>query len=172
MLFSELTGLTDACNLLLSESQEFDDDSFGLHSFELLEIDVAYPLVPQLNVGVDSLTPGIHCRFHLMRVEDEHLTFSPTTCDKSVTFFFNESSSIIEANLHALFHNLADRDKIFCYCWNMQDIVDVGLIALFAEWDITNILKGVNCVISFPHSRVVRAFVALRTNLHETSCDS
>ena len=89
MLFSELTGLTDACNLLLSESQEFDDDSFGLHSFEILEIDVAYPLVPQLNVGVDSLTPGIHCRFHLMRVEDEHLTFSPTTSDKSA-FFFDE----------------------------------------------------------------------------------
>ena len=46
MLFSELAGLTHACNLLLSEGRESDGDSFHLHSFELLEIDVAYPLVP------------------------------------------------------------------------------------------------------------------------------
>ena len=108
VLFSELTSVTYASNLLLSEGRESDDNSFRLHSFELLEIDVASPLVSHLYVGVGSLTLGIHCIFHLVRVEDEHLTFSPTTCDKSVTFFFNESSSIIEANLHALFVYLAN----------------------------------------------------------------
>ena len=46
VLFSELTSVTYASNLLLSEGRESDGDSFHLHSFELLEIDVAYPLVP------------------------------------------------------------------------------------------------------------------------------
>ena len=46
MLYSELAGLTYACNLFLSECRESGDDSFRLHSFELLEIDVVYPLVP------------------------------------------------------------------------------------------------------------------------------
>ena len=45
VLFSELAGLTHACNLLLSEGRESDDNSFRLHSFELLEIDVADPFV-------------------------------------------------------------------------------------------------------------------------------
>ena len=106
VLFAELASLTYTYNILLSESREFDDDSFQLHSLELLEIDVAYPLVLQLYVGVGSLALGIHCRSQLVRVEDEHSTFSPTTSDKSA-FFFDEASSIVEANLHALFNYLA-----------------------------------------------------------------
>ena len=35
-----------AWNLLLNECRETDDESFRLHSFELLDIDVTYPLVP------------------------------------------------------------------------------------------------------------------------------
>ena len=45
MLYSELAGLTYACNLFLSECRESDEDSFKLHSFELLENNVSYPLV-------------------------------------------------------------------------------------------------------------------------------
>ena len=60
---------------------------------------------------------------------------------------FLRSTSIVEPNLHALFHNLADRDQILRCCWNMQDVLDVGLIAVFAEWDITDILNKVNCAI-------------------------
>ena len=39
----------------------------------------------------------------------------------------------------------------------MQNILDVGLVALFAEWDIADMLNGVNSVIpSFYISRSVR----------------
>ena len=45
MLFTELAGFTYACNLL-GKGRESNDDPFRLHSFELLEIDVADPFVP------------------------------------------------------------------------------------------------------------------------------
>mgnify|MGYP006889216670 CR=1 FL=1 len=107
MLFSELTGLTYTCNLLLSECRESNDDSFRLRSFQLLYINVAYPFVPYLYVGVESLALSIHGQFNPVRVEDEHMTISPTAHDKSA-FFFDEASSIVEANLHALFDYLAN----------------------------------------------------------------
>ena len=83
-----------------------------------------------------------------MRVEDEHLAFSSTTRHDSA-FLYNEveASYVIEANLHALVHDIADEDQILLYCWKMQDVLDVGLIALFAEWDITDMLNRVTCVI-------------------------
>ena len=75
----------------------------------------------------------------------------------SPTFLFDEASSIIEPNLHALFHDPADRDQILHYCWNMQDIFYVGLITLFAEWDIADMLNGVYCIIpSFNKYRLIR----------------
>ena len=107
MLFAEFSGFAYTCTLFLDKGRESDDDSFGLHSFELLEIDVADPFMPQLYVGVGSMALGKHCRFHLVRVEDEHPTLSATASDKS-TFFFDEASSIVEANLHAVFDYLAN----------------------------------------------------------------
>ena len=107
MLFPELAGFAYTCHLLFSKIRESDDDSFRLHPFKFLEIDVADSFVPQLYVGVDFPAHCIHNRFHLVRVEDEHPTFSPTPSDESA-FFFDEASSIIEADLHALFDYLAN----------------------------------------------------------------
>ena len=86
---------------------------------------------------------GKHCRFHLVRIENKHLTFSSTARDNSA-FLFYEVSFIVELNFRALFHNLANRDQILRYCRNMQDALDVGLVTLFTEWDITDMLNGVN----------------------------
>ena len=107
VLFAQLVGFAYACNLLADKDRESDDDSFQLHSFELLDINVANPFMLQLYVGVGSMALRKHCRFHLVRIEDEHLTFSSSASDKSA-FFFNEASSIVETNLHALFHYLAN----------------------------------------------------------------
>ena len=59
----------------------------------------------------------------------------------------NKASSLIELDLHALFHDLTDRDQILCYGRNMQIFFDVGLFAILLKWDIANMLNGVNCVI-------------------------
>ena len=46
VLFAELVGFSHTCNLLLGKGRESDDDSFRLHSFERLAIDVAHPFMP------------------------------------------------------------------------------------------------------------------------------
>ena len=83
------------------------------------------------------------------------MTFSSTAGNKS-TFFFDEASSIVEANLHALFENLANLDHVLCYCWYMQNVLDVDLVAFFPKWDIADMLNGVNCVI--PSFQIVGSF--------------
>ena len=150
VLFAELTGFAYACKLLLGKGRESDYDSFRLHSFELLEIDVVDPFVPQLYVGVGSMALGKHCRFHLVRIEDEHSTFFSSASDNSA-FLFDEATMVVESNLHALFHDLADQDQILRYSWNMLDILDVGMIDLFVEGDISNMLNGVDYVIPCFH---------------------
>ena len=50
LLLAELASFAYAFNLLLFECWESDDDSFRLHRLELIEIDVANLLVPQLYV--------------------------------------------------------------------------------------------------------------------------
>ena len=54
---------------------------------------------------------------------------------------------VIEPYMLALFYNLADRDRIFLDGRDMQDILDVGLFSVVVESDISDMLKGVNCVI-------------------------
>ena len=83
-----------------------------------------------------------HCIFHLVRVVNEHLPFPSTTSDNSV-FLFNEAAFVIEPDLHALLHDLVDRDHILHYSWNMQDVPDVRLVALFVERDIIDMVCGV-----------------------------
>ena len=112
---------------------------------------MAKSFVPQLYVGLSFMALGKHFRFHLVRIENEHPAFPSSASDNSA-FLFNEAPSIIEVSLHALFHNLVDRDQILRYCWNMQDVLNVGLVAFFPKWDITDMLNGVNCVMSSPVS--------------------
>ena len=38
-----------------------------------------------------------------------------------------------EGDLHALLHDLADRDQFFCYGGNMQDIFYASLVTFFPE---------------------------------------
>ena len=96
-----------------------------------------------------------HCRFHLVRLEDKHSSLSSTLSDNPA-FLFDEAPIVVEANLHAPFHDLADRDQILHYRYNMQDVLDLGLVTLFAERDIFDMMNGVDCVI--PSFNIVRSF--------------
>ena len=98
MLFVKLSGFAYTRNVLLGKGWESDDDSFRLHSFELLKINVTNSFVSQLYVSVGFMALGKHCRFHLVGIEDEHLTFTSTTSDNS-TFLFDEAVTVIEAQL-------------------------------------------------------------------------
>ena len=64
-------------------------------------------LVPQLDVHLGFETFGIHGLFHLVRIENEHAAFSPSLSYES-TIFLDEATFVVEMNLHALLHDLAD----------------------------------------------------------------
>ena len=72
--------------------------------------------------------------------------FSSSTTYESA-FLFNEEAFMIELALHALFNDMDDQDQILRYSWNMQDVLDVGFFSFALEWDISDMLNGVNCVI-------------------------
>ena len=63
----------------------------------------------ELYVGNNFMALGKHCRFYLVRIEDDHFAFSSSASDDSA-FHFDEAATIVESNLHALFHDLADRN--------------------------------------------------------------
>mgnify|MGYP000479906810 CR=1 FL=1 len=90
-------------------------------------------LVPQLEVLLSFETLGIQSRFHLIRFENEHSTFSPSSSYESA-IFLNEASFVVETNFHSLLHNLAYREQIRHYHRHVQDILDVIVLAIVAEW--------------------------------------
>ena len=61
---------------------------------------------------------------------------------------FDEAPIMIEACLHSLFNNLADRDQVFRNRGDMQHILEVGLFAVVSEWDIPDMLYWMHCVIT------------------------
>ena len=75
---------------------------------------MADSLVPQLDVRLGFETFGIHGRFHLVRIENEHTAFSPSLSYES-NIFLNEAIFIVGTNLHALLLDLANQDQILCY---------------------------------------------------------
>ena len=107
MLFPELTCFTYPVDLLYLENRKSDDNSLRLHSSKPLKVDVADPPVPQLDICLDIAALGIHCRFYLIRIENEQATFSPSSSDEP-TLAFDEASSLVEPDLHALLHDSAD----------------------------------------------------------------
>ena len=82
---------------------------------------MADSLVPQLDVCIGFETFGVYGRFYLVRVEDEQATVSPSLSYESAVFV-DEATFIVEADLHVLLHDLADRDQILRYGGYMQDI--------------------------------------------------
>ena len=50
------------------------------------------------------------------------MTVSPSLGYESA-IFLDEATFVVEANLHASLHDLADRDQFFCDDGNMQDIL-------------------------------------------------
>ena len=80
--------------------------------------------------------------------------------------FFNEASFIVKLHLHALFHDLADRDQIFRDGWNMQDIILGRFVYCHSQMGHFRYVKlGELCHLRFRHNRVNRSFSTLRTNL-------
>ena len=80
-------------------------------------------------------------------VDVQHVTVSPSLGYESA-IFLNEIAFVVEADLHALLHDLADRDQILRYCGHVQDILDASLLAFFPEWDIADVPNGMCGVVT------------------------
>ena len=61
---------------------------------------------------------------------------------------FHKARLIVESYLHSLFDNLTDRDQIFGDSGDMQYVLEVGLVAFVAEWDVPDILYWMSRVIA------------------------
>ena len=108
---------------------------------------MADSFVPQLDVCLSFETFGVQGRFYLVRVEDEQATVSPSLGYKSAVFL-DEATFVVEANLHALLHDLANRDQILCDGGYIQDIFYASLLTFFPEWDIADVPNGMRSIVS------------------------
>ena len=62
--------------------------------------------------------------------------------------FLDEATFVVETKLHALLHDLADRDQMLCYGGYMQDIYSASLFTFFPKWDIVDVPNGMCGVVS------------------------
>ena len=100
------------------------------------------------SISVSALSPFCkHGRFYLVRLDDKHLVFPSITSGKSA-FLFNEATTLVESDLHALLHNLANWDQILCDGRYMQAIFGTSLFAIFSNWDIFDMPNRVSGIIS------------------------
>ena len=75
------------------------------------------------------------------------MTVSPSLGYDSAVFL-DEAPVVVETNLHALLHDLADRDQILRDGRYMQDSLDASLLTFFPEWDIVDVSNGTRSVVS------------------------
>ena len=73
-----------------------------------MEINVADPLVPHVDVRFDLLSFIKHSVADVIRLEDKHPPFS-APLHNDFAFFFYEAAVVSEPNLHALIDDLFDR---------------------------------------------------------------
>ena len=108
---------------------------------------MANSLVPYIQVGFDFEALCVHGRFDLGRCEDEHTAFSAAVSYDSVAVF-NEAPLVVEAYLHSLLDNLTYRDQILCDRGNVQYVLEVGLLAVVAKWNVPDMLYWMRRIIA------------------------
>ena len=76
-----------------------------------LIVDVAYPLMPQVDIRLDFLSFREHCGAHVIGVEDKHPPVS-MAFRNNLAFFLHEALEMCEPDLHSLVDDLSDRHQI------------------------------------------------------------
>ena len=61
---------------------------------------------------------------------------------------FDDAPLIVESYLHPLFDYLTNRYQIFGDSGDMQYVLEVGLVAIVAEWDVPDMLYWMSRVIA------------------------
>ena len=61
--------------------------------------------------------------------------------------FLDEATFVVEANLHALLHDLAHREQSFVMVGTCKTFFMQLLVTFFPEWDIADVPNGMRSVV-------------------------
>ena len=117
VLLPELARFTNLC-LPATKFGQSEYHLFRLQILKPLVVDVAYPLVPQVDIRLGFLSPYEHCGATVSRVEDEHPPIS-APLRNNTTFFLNEAPEVCKPDLHPLVDDLSDRHQVLRDCRNV-----------------------------------------------------
>ena len=106
VLLPELASFT-YLGLLAAELRQSINHMFRLHFLKLLEVDVADPLVPQVDVPLNLLSFCKHNTANIIRFEDKHPPVS-APLPNNLAFFLDEAPEMREPDLHPLVDDLPD----------------------------------------------------------------
>ena len=117
MLLPYLAGFTNLV-LLVTEFRQSEDNLFRLEVLKPLVVDVAYPLMPQVDIRLNFLSFHEQGGAYVIGVEDEHPPIS-APLRNNLALFLDEAPKMRESNLNPLVDDLSDRHQILCDCRDM-----------------------------------------------------
>ena len=93
--------------LVATEFWQFEHNLFRLQVLKPLVLDVAYPLMTQVDIRLDFLSFPEHSGAYVIGVKDEHPPIS-APLRNNVAFFLNEAPEMSEPDLDPLVDDLSD----------------------------------------------------------------
>jgi hypothetical protein len=119
VLLPELAGFTNLCRAATKFGQT-ENNLFPLQVLKPTEVDVAYPLVPQvdLRLGFLSLREESDVEAIVSTIEDEDPPVFASSRNNPA-FLLDEGSEVRKLDLHPLVDDLSDRDQVLRNRWNV-----------------------------------------------------
>ena len=104
--------------LLAIEFRQSEHNLFQLQVLKPLVVDVAYPLMPQVDIRLNFLSFREHGGAYIIGVEDENPPIS-ASLHNNLALFLDEAPEMRKSNLHHLVNDLSDQHQILRNCWDM-----------------------------------------------------
>jgi hypothetical protein len=119
VLLPELAGFRNLCRAATKFGQT-ENHLFRLQILKPTEVDMAYPLVPQVDIqlGFLSLREQSGVGSIVSTVEDKHPPVSASSRNNPA-FLLDEGSEVRKPDLHPLVNDLSNRDQVLC---NRQNV--------------------------------------------------
>jgi hypothetical protein len=148
VLLPELAGFANLC-LTATKFGQTENYLFRLQLLKPSVVDVAYPLVPQVDIRLGFLSHREQSGVGAIvgAVEDEHPPVSASSRDNPA-FFFDEGSEVRKPNLHPLVDDFSDRDQVLRNRRNMQHVHEFPFLPNLAQGNFSDVRILIRSVIS------------------------
>jgi hypothetical protein len=117
VLLPKLAGFTNFGSPA-AELRQTENDLFRLQVLKPPVVDVAYPLVPQVDVRLDLLSFREQSGAKVIGVEDKHPPVS-APLRNDFALILNEAPEVRKPHLHPLVDNLTDGHQVLRDCRNV-----------------------------------------------------